>query len=129
VKILIVEDNAGVRRMLRRAVERLATEIHECEDGDDAIKAYAEQLPDLVLMDIYMPRMDGLIATRQIRKLHPAARVLVVTAYEDEELRAAAREAGACGYVLKDKLIELPQFIRAVMLETRARSLDSEAQT
>jgi CheY-like chemotaxis protein len=129
VKILIVEDNAGVRRLLRRAVERLATEILECENGEDAINAYAEQSPDLVLMDIYMPRMDGLIATRQIREFHPAARVLVVTAYEDEELRAAAREAGACGYVLKDRLTELPQFVRAVMLKTGACSLDFKAQT
>jgi CheY-like chemotaxis protein len=116
VTILIVEDNAGVRRMLRRAVERLATEIRESENGEDAIKAYAEQSPDLVLMDIHMPQMDGLTATRQIRRFHPHARVLIVTAYEDEELRTAAREAGACGYVLKDKLFELPGVIRAVVL-------------
>jgi CheY-like chemotaxis protein len=115
VKILIVEDNPGVRRMLRRVVESLASEILECDDGDEAIKAYAEQLPDLVLMDIHMPRMDGLTATRQIRRFHPAARVLVVTAYEDEELRSAAQEAGASGYVLKDKLTELPRLINAVM--------------
>jgi CheY-like chemotaxis protein len=115
VKILIVEDNPGVRRMLRRVVEGLATEIHESEDGDDAIKAYAEQLPDLVLMDIHMHRMDGLTATRQIRAFHPAARVLIVTAYEDEELRSAAQDAGACGYVLKDKLTDLPRLINAVM--------------
>ena len=60
MKILIVEDNAGVRRMLRRVVESLAAEILECEDGDEATKTYAEQLPDLVLMDIHMPHMDGL---------------------------------------------------------------------
>ena len=115
MKILIVEDNPGVRRMLRRVVERLATEIYESENGDDSVRAYAEQLPDLVLMDIHMHRMDGLTATRQIRRFYPAARVLIVTAYEDEELRSAAQEAGACGYILKDKLTELPRFINAVM--------------
>jgi DNA-binding NarL/FixJ family response regulator len=66
-------------------------------------------------MDIHMHRMDGLTATRQIREFHPAARVLIVTAYEDEELRSAAQDAGACGYVLKDKLTELPRLINAVM--------------
>jgi DNA-binding NarL/FixJ family response regulator len=69
-------------------------------------------------MDIHMPHMDGLTATRQIRRFHPSARVLVVTAYEDEELRSAAQEAGASGYVLKDKLTELPRLIREVMLAT-----------
>ncbi len=101
--------------MLRRVVESLATEIHECQDGAEAIKIYTEQLPDLVLMDIHMPRMDGLTATRQIRKFHPAARVLIVTAYEDEALRSAAQEAGASGYVLKDKLTDLPRLIKAAM--------------
>ncbi len=115
MKILIVDDNAGVRRLLRTFVDSMATEIHECEDGVDTISAYAEHFPDLVLMDIHMPRMDGLAATRQIRSMHPAARVLIVTAYEDEELRQAAQEAGASGYLLKDKLSDLPRLIRAVL--------------
>src|ERR1700677_3592585 len=64
MKILIVEDNAGVRRMIRRAVDHLASQVSECEDGADALAAYRECLPDIVLMDIRMPKMDGLAATR-----------------------------------------------------------------
>jgi len=69
VTILIVEDNAAIRRLIRRAVAHLADEIYECEDGADALKAYSEHQPDLVLMDVRMPRMDGLAATRQIMSL------------------------------------------------------------
>jgi CheY-like chemotaxis protein len=115
VKILIVDDNATVLRILRRIVESMATEIHECKDGQEAITIYAEQSPDLVLMDIHMPLMDGLTATRLIRNIDPAARVLIVTAYEDEGLRRAAQEAGASGYIPKDKLTTLPKVIKAVM--------------
>ena len=60
--------------------------------------------PDIVLMDVRMPRMDGLAATRQIREFHPGARVVIVTDYDDEDLRKAAMEAGARGYVLKQNL-------------------------
>ena len=67
--ILIVEDNPTVRRLIRRAIAHLTTEIYECGDGADALKAYTEHQPDLVFMDIRMPRMDGLAATRQITKL------------------------------------------------------------
>jgi two-component system response regulator DegU len=62
-------------------------------------------------MDIRMPRMDGLTATRQIRQFHPSARIVMVTDYEDEDLRNAASEAGASGYALKQNLTDLPGII------------------
>jgi len=62
-----------------------------------------------------MPRMDGFAATRKIRHFDPEARVVIVTDYDDEDLRAAAREAGACGYALKQNLTELPVLIRSVI--------------
>jgi CheY-like chemotaxis protein len=109
--ILIVEDNPAVRRLLRAAVARIAREIWECEDGTEALAAYTAHRPQVVLMDIRMPRMDGLAATKQIRQLYPSARVVIVTDYDDVELRIAAYEAGACGYVLKDNLLELERLI------------------
>ena len=66
MKILIVDDNAGMRRLLRRAVPDTASAIWECSDGADALAAYAERHPNVVLMDIRMLRMGGLAAARQI---------------------------------------------------------------
>ena len=112
--ILIVDDNPGLRRLLRRAVLDTASVVWECLDGSEALAAYADRRPDLVLMDIRMPGMDGLAATRQIRDFDPKARVLMVTDYDDEDLRKAAREAGACGYALKQNLTELSGLIRSL---------------
>jgi two-component system response regulator DegU len=115
MRILIVEDNRGVRRLLRQTVAQLTTDIRECVDGADALTVYTEHRPDLVLMDIRMPRMDGLEATRQIRQFHSAARIVMVTDYDDEELRNAAHAAGACGYALKQNLTELLLLIDTAM--------------
>ncbi len=105
--ILIVDDNDGIRRLLRRLVDETATDIWDCNDGLDALAAYADHRPDVVLMDIHMPRMDGLTATKQIRQLNSTARVIIVTDYDDERLRRSARQAGACAYVLKEDLTDL----------------------
>jgi two-component system response regulator DegU len=115
--ILIVDDNAGVRRLLRRAVVDTASAVWECSDGLEALAAYTERQPDIVLMDIRMPKLDGLAATRQIREFYPKARVLVVTDYEDDDLRRAASEAGACGYVFKQNLTDIACLIRAIVGE------------
>ncbi len=115
VTVLIVEDHAGVRRLLRDALREVAAQVWECENGAEALAAYPAHRPDVVLMDLSMPVLDGLAATRQIRHLHLSARIVIVTDYDDEGLRDAAREAGACGYVLKDNLLEIvPQLRRAL---------------
>lgn len=109
--VLIVEDNTSVRRLLRRAIDQVATQIWECNDGADALSFYDQHRPDVVLMDIRMPRTDGLAATRQIRQLHPDARIVIVTDCDDQELRVAASEAGASDYVLKQNLTGLASLI------------------
>jgi len=113
--VLIVDDNPGVRRLLRRVVLDTASTVEECSDGAEALAVYAALRPDIVLMDIRMSNMDGLAATRQIREFHPEARVVMVTDYDDEDLRKAASEAGACGYALKQNLTELPGLIRSIV--------------
>lgn len=113
MNFLIVEDNHNMRRMLRSIVAEFAGETHECADGSGALAAYAEHRPDWVLMDIKMAGMDGITATRQITRTFPGARVMVVSDYDDRELRAAAREAGACEYVAKENLHDLCRILRA----------------
>jgi DNA-binding NarL/FixJ family response regulator len=64
-------------------------------------------------MDIAMKDLDGISATRQIKAAYPDAKIIIVTGYDEAELRQAAREAGACGYVLKENLIELRQRLQS----------------
>ena len=105
--MLIVEDNQRMRQLLRRLVNDLADEVIECSDACDALAAYAASQPDWVLMDVVMPGMDGITATRHIKAAFPKANVVIITDYGDAQLRAAARAAGACGYVLKEDLLAL----------------------
>lgn len=107
MKVLIAEDNLAMRQMIRRLVASLTAEICECADGAAAIAAYQHDRPDWVLMDMEMPGVNGLTATREILRCDPAARVLIVTNHDDVGLRAAAVAAGACGYVLKENLLEV----------------------
>jgi len=109
--ILIVDDNSGVRRLLRRMVAEINATVVECSDGAYALASYINHQPDVVLMDIHMPLQDGLASTLQIRKYDPAAKVVIVTDYDDDELRAAASEAGALAYVVKQNLSSLVEFI------------------
>ena len=111
IKILIVDDNAGVRRLMRQVVREVAGEIRECSDGDQSLSAYTDFQPDLVLMDIRMPVMDGLTATRQLKNVYPEAKIIIVTDYDDDLVRSAAQEAGACGYALKQNLTVLEDLV------------------
>ncbi len=115
MKVLIVDDNPGIRRMLRRAIQEIAELIWDCSDGAQAQTSYVDLRPDVVLMDIRMPEVDGLEATRQILRVDPKARVVIVTDYDDEDLRRAAAEAGACGYSLKEELTNLPRTLCSIL--------------
>jgi CheY-like chemotaxis protein len=111
---LIVEDNAGIRRVLRRLLAGTASAIWECADGSEALAAYEEYRPDIVLMDVRMPHVDGLTATRKIRGFDASARIIVVTDYLDEDMKTAALEAGACQYVLKHEISGLPGIVSSL---------------
>ncbi|MGC1421123.1 MAG: response regulator transcription factor [Terracidiphilus sp.] len=113
--ILIVDDNAGVRRLLKRVIAEIGAAVVECSDGAHALAAYIEQRPDIVLMDVRMPLMDGLTATRQIKKHDSLARVVIVTDYDEDELRSLATEAGAFGYIVKQNLTRLAELIRSAI--------------
>ena len=107
LKLLIVDDKAKVRSMIRRFLSDLAAEISEADDGESALDAYAAFLPDWVLMDIEMKHTNGIVATERIRAAYPQANIVIVTNYDDDSLRARATAAGARGYVLKENLLAL----------------------
>lgn len=111
--ILIVDDKPAVRRLLKRLLSEMDATIVECGDGAYALAAYSDHQPDFVLMDIHMPLQDGLTATRQICTHDPSARIAIVTDYDDDELRAAASQAGACAYLVKQDLSRLAELIRS----------------
>ena len=110
--ILIVEDDRNVRQLIRDLMQSLCDEISECADGLEAVRFCRSSPPDLILMDISMPRMDGLEATQRIHALHPEISVLIVTQFDDPEYRSSAMAAGANGYFLKDDLIALEEYLQ-----------------
>ena len=97
---------------MRALLREHPVEFFECGDGEEAVALYAVERPDWVLMDIRMPRLDGLGAIRRIRADHPRSRFIIVTDYDDQDLRAKAAALGAEGYVLKDNLAPLPALLR-----------------
>lgn len=114
MNVLIVDDNATVRRLIAQIVEAFASGIRECSDGSDAESAYREQRPDLVLMDIRMDKMDGIEAMKRIKVDDPSAKIIIVTGYDDEALRQTAMQAGAFGYLLKDNLLDLTRLLAEI---------------
>ncbi|MDP3909912.1 MAG: response regulator transcription factor [Gemmatimonadales bacterium] len=109
--VLVVENNAAMRALIRSLVEPIGRVVQECDTGERAIELYARLHPDWVLMDIEMGGMDGIAATRAIRRSDPHARVVIITEHGEERYRRAAREAGASGFLLKDNLLELPRLL------------------
>ena len=123
VRVLVVDDHPVVRGGV---VGWLAAQpdievVGEAADGLVALAAVAEHQPDVVLMDLRMPRMDGVTATGRITAAHPGVRVLVLTTYDTDADIVRAVEAGAAGYLLKDT--PLPQLADAVRAAARGETV------
>ena len=103
IRVLIVDDHTILREGIRSLLEREPDieVVGEAADGEEAV-AKADQLqPDVVLMDIGMPRLNGIEATRRIKQAHPAIKVLILSMHDDEEYVRSLMRAGASGFVLK----------------------------
>ena len=103
-KIVIAEDHTILREGLRAllSLDPSYEIIGEAEDGRDAIRCVEKLMPDLLLIDLSMPRMNGMEAIRDIKKRHPEIKIIALTVHKTEEYILATLEAGADGYVLKD---------------------------
>lgn len=117
IRIAIADDEALIRGGFRAILDAEPDfeVVAEAGDGEQAVAAARRFTPDVMVMDIRMPRMDGLAATRQLRALMPDLRVLIVTTFDLDEYVYDALEAGASGFVLKDALPgEMIQAVRSV---------------
>jgi two-component system, NarL family, response regulator LiaR len=117
IRVLITDDHAIVRKGLTvlLATERDIKVVGEARDGMEAVEKAGALKPDVVLMDLVMPRMDGIEATRRITEAHPGSKVLVLTSFAADDKVFPAVKAGALGYLLKDSSPEeLVEAIRRV---------------
>jgi DNA-binding NarL/FixJ family response regulator len=117
IKILIADDHPLLREAIRRTFEqRKDIEVlAEASDGEEAVKLSSEYKPDVVVMDIVMPKLSGIEATKQIKKVSPNTRVLILTAYDDDRYIIGLLESGAVGYLLKSAPgRDLVEAVRAV---------------
>lgn len=116
IRVMIVDDHAVVRSGLATFLSAYDefTLVGEASSGEEAVRRCAESRPDVVLMDLVMPHMDGATATREIRHRCPNIQVIVLTSFREEELVQGALQSGAIGYLLKNvRADELAKAIRS----------------
>jgi len=117
ITILLADDHVLVREGTRELLEHEEdmTVVGEAGDGEEAVRLTTDLHPDVVIMDIAMPKLNGIEATKKIKAIHPDSAVLILSAYDDDQYVFALLEAGAAGYLLKDvPSQELVEAIRAV---------------
>ena len=114
LRVLLADDHAVVRKGIREFLEAGGeiTVIAEASDGRTAVRLAAEHRPDVAVLDVQMPGINGIEATRQIKATHPHVRILILTAYDDDPYVFALLRAGADGYVLKNT--DPDELVRAV---------------
>ena len=119
---MIVDDHPGVRKLIRQIAVSSDDAVCECSSGEEALRLAPDFKPDFVTMDVRMPGLCGIEATRLLRTAYPPARVTVVTSVDQPELRRAATDAGAWAFLPKEHLANLP-----ALLEDQAASVNGPA--
>ena len=104
ISVLLVDDHAMVRQGVRAFLitQPDITVVGEAGSGEEAVKLSAQHIPDVILMDLIMPDMDGVEATRRVKQISPRSQVVVLTSYHEDEHIFPALKAGALSYILKD---------------------------
>jgi len=123
ISVLIADDHPFVRHGLRSYLDTLddVEVVGEAPDGFEAVALASQLLPDVVLMDLVMPELDGVAATRAIREASPTTKVIVLTSFADDEMVFPAIKAGATGYLLKD--VRPSELAEAVRKASRGEAL------
>ncbi len=137
IRLLLVDDHRMLREGLRRSMETYGfTVVGESSDGEEGVRMARALEPDVVLMDVTMPVLDGVEATRRIRQSCPGTRVVMLTMHADREVLAKAIRVGASGYLVKDASTdEVAEAVRAAangdgaLSPEFARSMLREART
>lgn len=102
MKLLIVDDSLVVRNAIQRSVdEGTISEVFRAEDGEEAVSIFTRERPDMVTMDLTLPRLDGLDAIRRIRQVAPRTSILVISALNSHKTAMEAIALGACGFLTK----------------------------
>jgi NarL family two-component system response regulator LiaR len=117
ISVLVADDHPVVRQGLRTFLDTQddLEVVGEASDGAEAVELVQRLLPDVVLMDLVMPGLDGVAATRRIREVSPSTKVIVLTSFDDDEKVFPSVKAGAAGYLLKDvRPQELAEAVRRV---------------
>jgi DNA-binding NarL/FixJ family response regulator len=117
IRVLLADDHTLMRAGLKYIIEAAgaASVVAEASDGLEAVREFERERPDVIILDISMPRMDGMEAIRRIRKIDPRARILVLTVHPEMQYAVRFLKAGALGYVTKGiGTRELPEAIRTV---------------
>jgi len=117
IRVLLADDHPAVRAGIKAEMERAGgiRVVGEACDGEEALQLAAELKPDVVLLDMVLPGLNGVEVARRLREAHPGVRVLVLSGYDDEALALGALEAGAAGYLLKEEPPEVVVWaVRAV---------------
>lgn len=127
IRVLLVDDHAVIRQGLRMLLES-APDIEvvaDCENGREALQAVERLRPDVVLMDVVMPGLNGIEATRQVRRASPGTRVVILSGFVDEEQITGSIQAGASGYLVKNS--DVSELILAIQTVHRGNQYYSAA--
>lgn len=125
IRILLVDDNQSFLEAIQSYLDELGgyVIVGAFQNGREALQRLAELQPDVALVDLVMPVMDGLAVTRELRRVRPNTAVIILTMHDVDEYRLAAREAGAAGYVVKSEMVNtLPALIQTLVPGTLEES-------